>query len=40
MTAFQEELLGAIEEMALEKGMAVKDVIQQAVELANRQKSH
>ncbi len=38
MTAFQEELLGAIEEASAKTGMRTKDIIEQALELTREQK--
>jgi len=40
MSSFREELLEAIEEMAIKRGMDWKDVIKQAIELIETQKSY
>ena len=37
MTEFQKELIGGIEEIAIEKGMDVKDCIRQALEVLEKQ---
>lgn len=38
MTTFQEELLNAIEEISMNTGMKLKDIIEQALELIEMQK--